>query len=318
MEGSLMPTTARGLYEQIVDVFNAIYGAHDGSRAVHAKGTLCAGTFTANAAALELTSAAHMQGTPVRAHVRFSNASGDPNKPDGSREGRGMGVKLYLDDGATTDIVAVTVPVFVARTPEDFLEITSTRIPDPATGKPDPKKIESYLERHPEAMGSIFAAMSFQPPASYLQLTYHAVHAFRFENARGESRWVRYRWEPESGEAFLDPAEAKQRDLHYLRAELEERFGTGGGAFRLTAQIAEEGDDVTDPTTAWPDERACVELGRLEVTGFAFDREQDDDVLVFDPTRVTAGIGLSEDRILNARPHAYAESVYRRSGVRRG
>jgi catalase len=304
------------LFRQIVDTFNELYGSHEGHRAVHAKGTLCSATFTAGPAAASLTRAAHMQGDPVRAHVRLSNASGDPKKPDGSRESRGMAVKFYLD-GATTDIVSVTVPVFVVRTPEDFLEITRTRIPDPATGKPDDEKIGKFLEAHPESMATIFAAMSAQPPASYVQLTYHAVHAFRFENGAGESRWVRYRWEPEAGEAFLDPAEARSRDLDYLTADLEERFAAGGAAFRLWAHIAEEGDDVDDPTTAWPEERERVELGRLEITSFASDREQGDDVLVFDPTRVTDGIGLSGDRILNARPHAYAESVFRRSGARR-
>lgn len=168
------------LFERIVDVFNAIYGAHAGHRAVHAKGVLCAGTFTATPQGRSLTKAPHMQGDPVRAHVRFSNASGDPKKPDGSREGRGMAVKLYLDGGGTTDIVSVTVPVFAVRNPEDFLEITRTRLPDPATGKPDDEKIAKFLEAHPESMATIYAAMSAQPPASYGQLTYHAVHAFGF------------------------------------------------------------------------------------------------------------------------------------------
>ncbi|HEY7875811.1 MAG TPA: catalase, partial [Actinomycetota bacterium] len=77
MEGPVTPYTKSALFEQIVDTFNAIYGAHEGQRAVHAKGTLCAGTFTATPQAAELTTAAHMQGGPVRAHVRFSNASGD-------------------------------------------------------------------------------------------------------------------------------------------------------------------------------------------------------------------------------------------------
>ena len=44
-----------------------------------------------------------------------------------------------------------------------------------------------------------------------------------------------------------------------------------------------------------------VSLGRLEVTGLAHDREQGDDVLVFDPTRVTDGIELSDDPILRFR-----------------
>jgi catalase len=283
---------------------------------VHAKGTLCAATFSATPAASSLTRAAHMQGHPVRAHVRFSNAGGDPGKPDWSREGRGMAVKFYAGD-TTTDVVAVTVPVFVARTPEDFLEVTRTRIPDPETGKPDDAKIGKYLEEHPEAMGSIMAAMSTQPPESFLRLVYHAVHAFRFDNSSGESHWIRYRWDPELGEAFLDPDEARRRDPSYLRADLEERLAGEPVTFRLSAQIAEDGDPIEDPTVAWPDERERVELGWLEITGLAFDREQDGDVLVFDPTRVVDGIGLSGDKILNARPHAYAESVFRRSGARR-
>ena len=306
----------QSLFAEIIDTFNELFGAHEGHRAVHAKGALCAATFTATPAASSLTRAAHMQGQPVRAHVRFSNAGGDPTKPDWTREGRGMAVKFYLE-GATTDIVAVTVPVFVARTPEDFLEVTRTRIPDPVTGKPDDAKIGKYLEAHPEAMGSIMAALSAQPPESYLRLVFHGVHAFRFEDARGGSRWVRYRWDPELGEAFLDPAEAKKGDPSYLRADLERRLGVGPAAFRLSVQIAEDGDPIDDPTAAWPEERERVEIGRLEIAGLAFDREQDGDVLVFDPTRVTDGIGLSEDKILNARPHAYAESVLRRSGMRR-
>ena len=311
-----MSKAGNELFTQIIDTFNEMFGAHEGHRAVHAKGTLCAGTFTATPAAATLTRAEHMQGEPVRAHVRFSNAGGDPNKPDWTREGRGMAVKLYLD-GGTTDVVAVTVPVFAVRTPEDFLELTRTRLPDPATGKPDDEKIGKFLEAHPESMGSIMAAMSAQPPESFLRLVYHGVHAFRFDDTHGGSRWVRYQWEPELGEAFLDPKEAKQRDPDYLRRDLETRLAAGPAAFRLSVQIADDGDPIDDPTAAWPDERERVEIGRLEITGLAFDREKDGDVLVFDPTRVTDGIGLSEDKILNARPHAYAESVFRRSGIRR-
>jgi catalase len=36
---------------------------------------------------------------------------------------------------------------------------------------------------------------------------------------------------------------------------------------------------------------------------------------VFDPTRVTDGIGLSDDPILHFRRAAYAQSVLRRSGT---
>src|SRR4051794_14957812 len=92
---------------EVVDAINDISGSHPGHRAAHAKGTLCAGTFTAKPAAARLTRAAHMQGDPVPATVRFSNGGGDPAGPDYATEGRGMAVKLYLgDDGPRLDMVA--------------------------------------------------------------------------------------------------------------------------------------------------------------------------------------------------------------------
>ena len=79
--------------------------------------------------------------------------------------------------------------------------------------------------------------------------------------------------------------------------------------------LATEDDDVNDPTVAWPEDRERVEVGRLELTGPDTEREQGDDILVFDPTRVTSGIELSDDEILRFRPRAYATSVTRRSGA---
>src|SRR5215218_9612002 len=101
-----------GLPEQAVDAVGEIFGRHPGHRAVHAKGVVCAGTFTATAAAARLTRAVHMQGETFPVTVRFSNASGDPRAPDGIPDGRGMATKIYLPDGARTDIVAVTAGRF--------------------------------------------------------------------------------------------------------------------------------------------------------------------------------------------------------------
>ena len=66
------------LARQAVDAIEAISGHHPGFRAAHAKGTLCAATFTPTTEAAHLTRAAHFRDGPVRAHVRFSNGSGNP------------------------------------------------------------------------------------------------------------------------------------------------------------------------------------------------------------------------------------------------
>jgi catalase len=301
---------------EVVDALNVLSGAF-GHRAAHAKGTLCAGTFTATEDAARLTRAEHMQGAPVRTHVRFSNGSGDPDAPDYGREGRGLAVKFYLTDGTTTDIVAVTLPVFLVRTPEDFLALMQARVPDPDTGELDMEKLGAFLGAHPESLPPIQHALGADPAASYLQTAYNALHAFRFVNADGEQRFVRYHWEPERGEATIPYEEAKELGPDYLQEDLAERLSGGPAGFVLSVQIANGDDPIDDPTAAWPEERERVTLGRLEVTGIAADREQDGDVLVFDPTRVTGGIECSDDPILSFRSHAYAESVFRRSGVRR-
>ena len=62
----------------------------------------------------------------------------------------------------------------------------------------------------------------------------------------------------------------------------------------------------------WPRERERVTAGTLELTELETERETGDDVLVFDPTRVTDGIELSDDPVLIFRHVSYTESVARR------
>jgi catalase len=301
-----------------VDAIGDIYGRHEAHRATHAKGTLCAATFTASSAAAGLSRAAHLQGTPVDARVRFSNGSGNPTAPDSEVDGRGLAVTFDLPDGTATDIVALTLPVFFVRTPEDFLAFTRARKPDPETGQPDFAVVGKFLEAHPEALPAIQAALGAKAPASYLECTYNGLHAFRLVNAVGEGTWVRWVLEPDTPSDGLEPDDAAGRDPDYLQADLADRLAAGPAGFTLVAVVAHDGDALDDPTAAWPPERTRVALGRLEVTGLAFDREQDGDILVFDPTRVVDGIECSDDPILHARSWAYSESVLRRTGVQRG
>ena len=54
------------------------------------------------------------------------------------------------------------------------------------------EKMGAYLGEHPEAGPAIQEALAFQPPASYAQLNYHSIHAYRFENEAGTARHGRY------------------------------------------------------------------------------------------------------------------------------
>jgi catalase len=309
-----------GLAEDLVDAFNAAAGGpHHGVRAAHAKGVVCEGEFTATPEAARITRAPHMQGDPVRATVRFSNGTGNPATHDGQRDGRGMAVKLYLPDDSRTDIVCVSLPSFFARIPEDLLEFTRLRTPDPATGEVDMEAMGTYLAAHPEALPAIQGAIGKGPPASYAQWTYNSLHAFALVDAAGRRRFARYRWQPAAGEDELDDADALARPPDYLTHELRERLAHQLVVFDLVLRLADPGDDVNDATVAWPEgEREEVVAGRLEVEALCETRERDGDVLVFDPSRVTDGIELSDDPILHARPGAYSVSVARRTAAAAG
>jgi catalase len=226
-----------------------------------------------------------------------------------------MAVKFYLPEGGgTTDIVAISLPVFFVRTPEDLLAFNEARRPDPATGQPDLEKVGAFLAEHPETVPAVTAAIGHPHPASYGGLTYHSLHAFGFEADDDTVRYGRYHFVPEGGEATITDEEAVARPPDYLRDELASRFEAGPPvAFGVEVQLAAGEDSIDDPTDEWPAEREVVRLGRLEVTALAFDREQGDDILVFDPTRVVEGIRLTDDKILLARPGAYSVSVARRT-----
>lgn len=304
---------ADDLSERLVDALNATYGRHPGHRAAHAKGVLCAATFTATSEAAGLSIAPHFDGTPHRAHVRFSNGSGDPASVDGARDGRGIALKVYLPAGGTTDVIGLTLPVFFVRTPEDLLAFNDARRPDPDTGALDMDKVGAFLAEHPETVPAVTAAITAPTPASYAQLRYHALHTFRFLAPDGAVRHGRYRFEPAAGEASISEDDVAGRSPDYLREELGERLARGPASFALDLEIADAGDPLDDPTAAWPEDRTRVRIAQIEITALAFDREHDGDVLVFDPSRVPHGIELSDDPILRARSGAYGVSVTRRT-----
>jgi catalase len=297
----------------LVDALNAAYGAHAGHRAAHAKGVLCAATFTATGAAGAISTAAHLQGEPTRAHVRFSNGGGDPTVPDGTRDARGIAVKLYLPEGTTTDMIGITLPSFFTRTPEDLIAFNLARRPDPETGDLDMEKVGAFLGAHPETVPAVTAAITVPIPASYAQLRYNGLHTFKFVAADGTVTPARFHFVPAAGEASITDEEGTARSPDYLRDELEQRLSAGPAVFRVDVSLAGDGDPLDDPTAQWPDDRERVHLGDLSITALAFDREQDGDILVFDPTRVSPGIDLSDDPILLARSGAYSESVRRRT-----
>lgn len=288
--------------EKAIDRINGVFGSHPGHRALHAKGGFHRGTFTATAEAAELCRAGHLQGEPVPVRVRWSNGGGNPTLPDRTPDVRGMAVSFRLADGTATDLLGQTAPRFPVRTPEDFVAFVEA--------SKNPVNLPLFLLRHRSAIPAMVAnvkAKAIVPPRSYALATFYPVHAYRWTAPDGTERWVRYRLDPLPG---TDPG-GTFTGADQLQEEILARMAAGPVRFDLRVTLAAPGDDPHDPMSVWKGERE-LSAGVVEVTGPDPERETNGEVVVFDPTRVVDGIGLSDDPILRYRAGAYSASVSRR------
>jgi catalase len=291
--------------EQAVDRIVDRFGRHVGARALHAKGTLCTGTFTPTAEAAELTRAAHLQ-APVPVIARLSNGGGDPTVPDYAPDVRGLAVSFELPDGARTDLSAQNAPRFPVRTPDAFIDLVSATKP----GLTSAARLPLFLLRNPSALRAARSnTQALKAPNSYADLTFYAIHAFRWIDAGGGERWVRYAFRPRSDPA-PQPPQGERRSRDFLREELLERLDRGSIRFELELQIAGPGDDPHDPRSVW-DDAERLDGGIVELT----EPTDEGDEMIFDPMRLTDGIQPSDDPILRFRPGAYSVSWERRTGA---
>lgn len=306
-------TTPRTTPDAFVDAFHGIFGEHPGRRPLHARALGdCIGRFVATPDAARLSRAAHFQGVPVPITVRFSAESGNPDDGDVPNDDKGMAVRFNLPDGDTTDIVARRTPIFQARTPETFLAFLRALRPDPATGQPDPGAVAAMIAAHPDVRPFLAAHDALAPLASVAEARYFAINTFRLVNARGIAQPGRYRWEPLAATTAAAPV-IPSGDRDYYARELRGRLAAGPVMFRLDFQLPATGDDLEDPTVAWPDDRPVVTLGQLEITGFVTGAPNLVEAVVHNPTNFTDGIEASNDPILAARQAIYERSFARRA-----
>lgn len=300
--------------DQAIDAIRGTGGAQPGHRALHAKGKLYRGTFTATAEAARLSRAAHLSGSTVPALIRFSNGTGNPAQRDNAPGIRGMAVKFTLPDGSTTDVSTQTARLFASSTPDGFVALLRAMRP----GITAPLRLAGYVATHPGFVGALpILRAANRVPASYGTVQYYGLHAFRWVAADGSARFVRYQLVPDAGESFLPPRVAAEKSADFLTQELDERLASQPVLFSYQVQIAGDGDSTVDPSKPWHSTQT-VTVGTLEITGVDTEREHGGDIVVFDPMRVTDGIEPSNDPVLRFRTIAYSASVKLRTGVDRG
>jgi catalase len=297
----------------LLDALDALGGIHPGFRPAHAKGAFCIGTFAPSPEAAALTRAPHAARPSTPVAVRFSDSSGLPDVADNNPQlasPRGMAVRFYLGDfGAHvhTDIVAHSHNGFPVRTGEEFLAFLRSAA---AAGRGEPAAIGAFLAGHPRARQFVEAPKPIA--SSFARESYFAVTAFKFSNAEGRSRFGRFQIRPEAGNDHLSADGAAARPANFLFDELGQRLAKGPVKFRISVQLAADGDEVADASVTWPDDRPQVPFGAITLTARANDADAEMRKLIFDPIPRVDGIDPSGDPLTDVRSEIYLLSGRRR------
>jgi catalase len=303
--------------ERIVDVLSDRGGNAIGHRRNHAKGVCFTGTFEANGAGARLSTAPMFATGRYPVIGRFAIAVGNPAAPDASGRVRSMAIDVITPDGQEWRSGMNNMPVFVASTPESFYELTVASDIVPATGKPDPALMQQYVAAHPEFLAFGHWAQTAPWSPSYTDQDYNSLNAFRFVDAQGESRAVRWSMHADQPASEATPAELAKLGPDFLEQDLRRRLGQGPLHWHLMVTLAAAGDPTNDATKAWPADREQVDVGTLAIEQAQAEADGPCRDLNYDPLILPAGIRPSDDPLLSVRSSTYANSFDRRTAEAR-
>ncbi len=189
---------SESLASRTVNRMEEIAGTHPGYRRAHAKGTFYEGIFKPTGEAVPFTNAAHLTNKQVDVIARFSNISPNPRTLDVLSVVKGMSVQFHLPSKEIANLVSITMPIFVTKSPNTLLEILNT-VNSFKEGKPRFKDMIKLFAKYPESRAAFQMIRKLKHVKSYATGRYYAMHAFYLVNEEGIRTPVKFEWEPEAG-----------------------------------------------------------------------------------------------------------------------
>jgi len=300
-------------------------------RVVHARGYGAHGFFEPYEGAADLTRADLFQrpGERTEVFVRFSTVAGNKGSFDLARDVRGFAVKFYTQEG-NWDLIGNNIPVFFIQDAIKFPDVVHSVKQQPDRGFPQAQSAHDnfwdFISLMPEATHMVMWTMSDRAiPRSFRFMEGFGVHSFRFIDADGESRYVKFHWKPAQGLQSVMWNEAVKingADPDFHRRDLWDAIGSGDfPEWELCVQVfddafADDFDfDILDATKIIPEELVPLRpIGRMVldrvVDNFFAETEQ----VAFCTQNIVPGIDFTNDPLLQGRNFSYLDTQLKRLG----
>ncbi|KAF5355544.1 hypothetical protein D9758_006289 [Tetrapyrgos nigripes] len=264
--------------------------------------------------------------TPV--FLRFSTVAGSRGSADMARDVHGFALRFYTDAG-NYDIVGNNIPVFFIQDAIQFPDLihavkprADNEIPTAATAH---DTAYDFFSQTPSSLHSLLWAMSGHGiPRSYRYIDGFGVHTFRFVNANGESKLIKWHFKTKQGRAGLLWPEAQAlagQDADFHRKDLFNAIvNEHYPEWEVGVQIVDEEDvlaygfDMLDPTKLLPETLVpVIPVGKLVLNRNPMNYFAETEQVMFCPANLVRGIDFTEDPLLQGRLFSYLDTQLNRN-----
>jgi catalase len=302
-------------------------------RVVHARGTTAYGYFEAygtwgDEPISRYTRAKLFQerGKRTDLAIRFSTVAGGRDSSEVARDPRGFAVKVYTEDG-NWDLVGNNLGVFFIRDAIKFPDFIHSQKPDPVTFEANvANRAFDFFSQTPEAMHMVMLVFSPRGiPASYRTQQGFGVNTYKWVNAQGETKLVKYHWIPKQGVKSLTAADAAAIQAQTLGShtkDLRDAIERGDyPEWELLVQMMDDHDhpeldfDPLDDTKVWPEEQFPPKpVGRMVLDRNVSDVFVENEQIAFGTGVLVDGLDFSDDKMLVGRTFSYSDTQRYRVG----
>ncbi len=303
-------------------------------RVVHARGTTTFGYFEAYGKLGEEPIAGYTRakllqeaGKRTEVAVRFSTVAGGRDSSEAARDPRGFAVKFYTEDG-NWDLVGNNLGVFFIRDAIKFPDFIHSQKPDPVSFEASvAQRAFDFFSQSPEAMQMVMLVFSPRGiPAGYRFMQGFGVNTYKWVNAEGATRLVKYHWLPKQGVKSWSAEDAAAMQAQELGCHTKDLFAAiergEHPEWELCVQLMSDEDhpelefDPLDDTKVWPEDAFPLQpIGRMvldrNVSNFFAENEQ----IAFGTGVLVDGLDFSDDKMLVGRTFSYSDTQRHRVGV---